>query len=89
MGLPQEQPSLRPLSFRLTALNRPQYLYIPVHNPTDLPLLVGVPVCCRHCWAPGTVCCLGAWWMASSTLSHTAVPPHACPPRIPHFADTL
>ncbi len=43
MGLPQEQPSLRPLSFRLTALNRPQYLYIPVHNPTDLPLLVRAP----------------------------------------------
>jgi hypothetical protein len=38
--------TMRPVSFRLSALNKKQLLYIPVHNPSDYPLAVSVAVVC-------------------------------------------
>jgi hypothetical protein len=46
LGTPDVVPSMRPLAFRLTALNRPQVLYIPVHNPSEYPLVVRAAVVC-------------------------------------------
>ena len=39
-GATRTNSTFRPLSFRLAALHRPQFLYIPVHNPSEFPLSV-------------------------------------------------